>query len=104
MLHAIPCSASGAAAAIVSRSFPSAIRCSGVHDRKYAGTLAGFSIATHDATAARRPAPDTRRVLDSRLRRAGGTRDGRRAVHDRDQAVHGAVVSALAVLRGDGPR
>src|SRR5688500_15844724 len=44
MLYVIPSSASGTAAAIVSRSFWSAARCSSGRDLKYASTLFGFSM------------------------------------------------------------
>ena len=44
MLYVIPSAASGAAAAMVSRSFWSGDRCSLGSDAKYAWTLFGFSM------------------------------------------------------------
>ena len=44
MLYVIPSSASGAAEAIVSRSFWSGFRCSSGRDSKYASTLFGFCM------------------------------------------------------------
>src|SRR5512134_1737474 len=44
MLYVIPSSAWGAAAAIVSRSFWRAARCSSLRPAKYASTLFGFSM------------------------------------------------------------
>ena len=49
MLYVIPSSASGAAAAIVSRSLWSAGRCSSGSDRKYAWTFSGFSVVRSSA-------------------------------------------------------
>src|ERR1700692_3393257 len=59
------------------------------HGARLIGSLVRFASVT--------------RAAYTRLLTTGG-RDGRGAVRDRDEALHGAVLPAIAVLPGDGPR